>query len=86
MVSVAPAMIGGVVGCLGAPLMVAGLQSIIKQAAVTATAIGGSVSAASIGSTGLLVPVLAGMGALLAVTSVVRGIWTVLHGLVAGRH
>jgi hypothetical protein len=86
MVSVAPAMVGGVVGCLGAPLLVAGLQNILKQAAVTATAIGGSVSmsAASIGSsTGLLVPVLAGMGALLAVTSVVRGIWTVLHSLVA---
>jgi hypothetical protein len=105
--SVAPAMIGGVVGCLGAPLLVAGLQGTLNQAAVTATAIGGSASApllvaglqgilkqaavtataiggsasAIIGSTGLLVPVLAGMGALLAVTSVVRGIWAVLNSL-----
>ena len=80
--SVAPAMIGGVVGCLGAPLLVASLQGILQQAAVTATAIGvGSGVSASIGSTGLLVPVLAGMGALLAVTSFVRGIWAVLHSL-----
>jgi hypothetical protein len=79
MVSIAPAMIGGVVGCLGAPLLVAGLQGILRQAAVTATAIGGS---ASIGSTGLLIPVLAGMGALLTVTSVVRGIWAMLNKLV----
>jgi hypothetical protein len=79
--SVAPAMIGGVVGYLGAPLLVAALQGILKQAAVTATAIGGSVSA-SIGSTGRLGPVLAGKGALLAVTSVVRGIWAVLNKLV----
>lgn len=88
MTSIAPAMIGGVVGCVGAPLLVAGLQGILKQATVTATAIGGSVSAGA-GSTGLLIPVLAGMGALLAVTSVVRGIWSVLHslvGAVAGRH
>jgi hypothetical protein len=85
---VAPAMIGGVVGCLGAPLLVSGLQGMLKQAAAvtfTATAIGGSSTSAVTG----LFPVLAGMGALLAVTSIVRGIWTVLHSLVvrvAGGH
>jgi hypothetical protein len=72
---VAPAMIGGVVGCLGAPLLVSGLQGVLKAAV---TAVGGSTFSTS----SLLVPVLAGMGALVAVTSVVRGIWTVLKSFV----
>jgi hypothetical protein len=77
---VAPAMIGGVVGCLGAPLLVSGLQGTLKAAV---TAIGGSTfSISSFSTSGLLVPVFAGMGALLAVTSVVRGIWTVFHRFV----